>query len=123
MIDNYSLYYLNQMGIYPWLKKEDKKVVLAIYTNETKNEKITAFIQAIAHYLAINSNDIKYLSPGEAIEKFAAEALFAFAVDNQLLKEGKTVFFNQSLEKVMGNSQLKRQLYVDLQAVKNSLAS
>lgn len=149
MYSNSSLYYLNQLGIYPWIdKKEHLKKTLAIQKNESINFKLLlivpmnlsmsaqSLLKKLINYLDLSETELLVLNVVEnstlikkelvdARTKLSASSMvLALGINKELLTELQldySLIHCHSPEYVVNNPLTKKTLFLEFNQVKQQL--
>ncbi len=141
MYSNLNLYYLNLMGIKPWLNKNNLnpnktniEVKLLILTSSNLSIKEKTLLQQIIHFLALENEHYKHvelqngiLSDERALE---SKCILILGDDSELNHSviktcitTKVFFKSNSLNELINNPLLKKKLFKLLVSLKEGLTS
>ncbi|MDI1352332.1 MAG: DNA polymerase III subunit psi [bacterium] len=141
MFNNLTLYYLNQMGIIPWVDKEGAKttnvdpiaVKLILITSKMSN-KTQIFFNRVLDYLNLAEKDLSMITLGEnnkeaqkqiintMITKAIPQAVLILGLNKDLLTPHNVqcpIISVSNPEYFMDNPTAKKSLFQELQYIKN----
>ncbi|MDR3501841.1 MAG: DNA polymerase III subunit psi [Legionella sp.] len=133
MYSNLTLYYLNQIGIRPWVKREAQEqpqeisnaVKLAVFVSSTLSAKAQSLLQQMIGYLNLNNDEFTVISAqkNELQQRYTAMAPFAALVfglcQEQLPAKEQTPVFNTfDLDYLLSNPSEKRTVFKVLSEIK-----
>ncbi|WP_133135389.1 DNA polymerase III subunit psi [Legionella rowbothamii] len=133
MYNNLTLYYLNQMGIRPWIKREaqeqsqevSKAVKLVVFVSSTLSAKAQSLLQQMIGYLNLNDGEYTVLpaQKSEVRKRYSAITSFATLVfglspEELFSKEQAPVFNTFDLDYLLSNPSEKRTVFKVLSEIK-----
>ncbi|CAM4495035.1 MAG: hypothetical protein LEGION0403_FIIPPAGN_00523 [Legionella sp.] len=133
MYSNLTLYYLNQIGIRPWIKREAQEqpqeisnaVKLAVFVSSTLSTKAQSLLQQMMGYLNLNDAEFTVIS-AQKDERQQRDtnlrpfAILAFGLSQEQLsaKERSSVFNTFDLDYLLKNPREKRTVFKVLNEIK-----
>ena len=142
MYSNLNLYYLNQLGITPWIKKDQllnfnnntlitkqSKNKLVILCKAGLNKKAELLLNRIIAYINVEDSELMLLQIDEGrqwheqFKNAPPTAFLAFGIESDDfpvdLKPHCTVRYSLSLDYLLNNPSDKRKVFKDLQHINN----
>lgn len=133
MYSNQTLYYLNQIGIRPWIKREaqeqsqevSKAVKLAVFVSSTLSAKAKFLLQQMMGYLNLSDDELTVI-PAQKNELQQRDTtitpcvtlVFGLSQEQGLAKEQAPVFNTFDLDYLLSNPSEKRTVFKVLNEIK-----
>ena len=135
-----NLYYLEQLGITPWVVKNasyghtklSRKILkLLLVTSTSLSNNTQLFLDRILNYIQFNEDYVLYIrEKNESLDEILEQnlhqdssiVLLTFGVEKEQLKNSKilhSIVEHNPLEQVLRNSSLKKRLFLELSQLKN----
>lgn len=132
MYSNLTLYYLNQIGIRPWIKREVQEqlqekpnsVKVAVFVSSTLSTKARSLLQQMIRYLNLNEDELTVIpTQKEELPRYAsltpfATLVFGLSQEQLLAKEQTPVFNTLDLDYLLSNPREKRTVFKVLSEIK-----
>ncbi|USQ12877.1 DNA polymerase III subunit psi [Legionella lytica] len=132
MYSNLTLYYLNQIGIRPWIKREVQEqlqekpnsVKVAVFVSSTLSTKARSLLQQMIRYLNLNEDELTVIpTQKEELHRYAsltpfATLVFGLSQEQLLAKEQTPVFNTLDLDYLLSNPKEKRTVFKVLSEIK-----
>lgn len=132
MYSNLTLYYLNQIGIRPWIKREVQEqlqekpnsVKLAVFVSSTLSTKARSLLQQMIRYLNLNEDELTVIpTQKDELNRYAslkpfATLVFGLSQEQLLAKEQTPVFNTLDLDYLLSNPREKRTVFKVLSEIK-----
>jgi DNA polymerase III psi subunit len=133
MYSNQTLYYLNQIGIRPWIKREaqeqsqevTKAVKLAVFVSSTLSAKAQFLLQQMMGYLNLSDDELTVISAQKnelqqrhtTVTPFVT-LVFGLSQEQVVSKEKASVFNTFDLDYLLSNPSEKRTVFKVLNEIK-----
>ncbi len=133
MYSNLTLYYLNQIGIRPWIKREEQEqaqvlsnaVKLAVFVSSTLSVKAESLLQQMIGYLNLNDDEFTVISaqkiglqPRDMACASLATLVFGVSQEQVYTQEQSILFNTLDLDYVLSNPREKRTVFKVLSEIK-----
>ena len=128
MYTEQNLYYLNQMGIEPWVLKTTGPRLLVLVAEELHSDKERKLLQAILHFINLSQAEVLIKSIttlNTEVSQFENSSLIAVLLLTDDNEQDKKIscpcFKSPSLKKLLDHPKAKKQLLIELIKIKQLL--
>lgn len=123
MHSNLSLYYLNQMGITPWVSRDIRPAYkLIIIRDKVLNDKASSLLQHIINSLPVPKTELKLMDPEEFKSSNINHNTLILSLVDSNIPEGDFSFKGFSLDFLLKNPVYKKKVFVQLNEIKRLIA-
>lgn len=137
MFSELSLYYLNHLGIRPWIRRDSDiqnvPAELVIFLHHQLNEHTELFLKNVLQYLNISYDEKKIITTNELdfeqqyyefLEHYKPQIVLFFGFEHVLhnrLPSNPNLLSMESVNTLMCNGLQKKSLFLKLSVIKNLL--
>lgn len=127
MYTEQNLYYLNQMGIEPWVVKTTGPRLLVLTTNSQQTEKEKTLLEALLNFMGLPKTEVLLKSIESIHEDMNQLAYSSLIAVLQLTDKKQDVkipcpcFYSLSLKQLLANPKAKKELLMELIKIKQLL--